>query len=285
MNPQQMQQFVREVQQAFQNISAQVRTNAQAATHQAIGLRRRLYTLDARAMMQDKGLTPRAPIEFRAQFNEDCLAYDLFDRQTTGYFIEVGAFDGYAFSVSYALECLGWTGLLIEPIPERAEACRSRRTHSRVVHAALNRPGSPATTEFTVVADHFGGMLSYNTTDEKTRKDIEAAKAATKKISVPQTTMDALLEGDAELAKRGGEVDLASIDVEGGEVDLLHGFNLRKWRPKVLLLEENHDHTDNSALAKYMKDQDYFFMGWLEVNRIYVRKDLESWKSRTAGYW
>lgn len=285
MNPQQMQQFVRDVQQAFQNVSTQMRTNAHAANHQCSALRRRLYSVEAKMMMQEKGLTAKYPVEFRAQFSEDCLAYDLFERATTGYFIEVGAFDGYAFSVSYALECLGWTGLLIEAIPERAEACKARRKHSRVVHAALNRPGSPATTEFTVVADQYGGMLSYNTTDEKTKQGLQAANAATKKVTVPQTTMDALLEGDPELAKRGGEVDLASIDVEGGEVDLLHGFDLKKWRPKVLLLEENHDQTDNSALAKYMKGQDYVFMGWLEVNRIYLRKDLEDWKLRTAGSW
>lgn len=285
MNPQQLQQFVRDVQNAFNQVGQQMSFNAQANNRQLVGIRRRLYGLDARAMMSDKGLTPRYPIEFRAQFNEDCMVYDLFNRATDGYFIEVGAFDGYDFSVSYVLECLGWTGLLIEGIPERAEACRARRKHARTVHSALGRRGAPATTEFTVVADQYGGMLSFNTTDEVTKQQMLKSQTATRKVTVPQTTMDALLEADAELAKRGGEVDLASIDVEGGELDLLDGFDLKKWRPKVLMLEENHNHTDSSPLAQYMKGQDYAFVGWLEVNRVYVRNDLASWRERMKSSW
>jgi hypothetical protein len=51
------------------------------------------------------------------------------------------------------------------------------------------------------------------------------------------------------------------------------------------MLEENHNHTDASPLAQYMKGQDYAFVGWLEVNRVYVRNDLASWRERMKSSW
>lgn len=252
---------------------------------QLVGLRRRLYTLEAQSQLRAEGLTPRYPVEFRAQFNEDCLVYDFFDRQSTGYFIEVGAFDGYEFSVTYAVECLGWTGLLVEGIPQRAEACAARRRHAKVVHSALGRRGCAATTEFTVVADQHGGMLSFNTTTDETRKRFVASQTPATTVKVPQVPLDTLLEQDANLAKYGNEIDLASIDVEGGELDVLDGFDLKRWRPKLLLLEDNHGQTDSSAIAVYMKSQDYYLAGWLEVNRIYIRNDLKHWGSRLTQWW
>jgi FkbM family methyltransferase len=272
MNAQQIGDVLRRFEGGFNQLGAQLSS-----------LRRRVYVLDARARLEDQGRKPRMPIEFRSQFDEDCVLYELFNGQTTGYFIEVGAFDGYRFAVTYAFEAMGWDGLLIEGIPERAEACRTRRPHSTVVHSALSRRGSTGTTQFTVVEDHHDGMLSYNTTDQTHLQALAHNKAASRKVDVPLTWMDALLEKDkANLAKHGGEVDFAVIDVEGGELEVLEGFDLEKYRPKVLLLEDNVQR-DDSALGRYMKTKPYEMVGWLAVNRIYLRKDLMHWRPRLDG--
>jgi hypothetical protein len=52
-------------------------------------------------------------VEFRSQCGEDALIWDAFNGQLDGFYIEVGAFNGYDFSVTYALDCIGWNGLLI----------------------------------------------------------------------------------------------------------------------------------------------------------------------------
>ncbi|MBU6412615.1 MAG: FkbM family methyltransferase [Planctomycetes bacterium] len=285
MNPEQQQAFIQEVRRAFAQLDHKHTAMQGGLRQQMIGLRRRLYALETMNQLQAAGRTSRYPLEFRAQHNEDCMVYDLFARQPTGYFIEVGAFDGYEFSVSYALECIGWTGLLIEAIPRRAQACKERRKHSRVVHSALGKRGCAPTANFTVVDDHWGGMLSFNTTDEETRRRFVASRTPSQTVTVPQNTMDALLEQDPNLANYGHEVDLASIDVEGGEIDVLQGFDLNRWKPKVILLEDNHDQSENSAVARYMKEQDYHHAGWLDVNRIYIRNDLKEWGSRLSQWW
>jgi FkbM family methyltransferase len=262
ISPQQVLDRVRELEHALGGAFGHLR---------ALG--RRVTALEAAASLAARGLAPRHPVEFRAQYGEDAALWDLFRHQTSGFFIEAGAFDGYEFSVSYALECVGWTGLLVEPIPERAEQCRARRTGSRVVHAALSHPGAAPALEFTVVDDEWGGMLSYLTTDEAHRAAITASGRSSRRVSVPVTTLDALL------ADHAGEVDAAVIDVEGGEVDVLRGFDLARFRPKVLMLEDN-SRSEHSPLGRYMQQQAYVLAGWVEVSRVYVRADLSEWARR-----
>lgn len=234
-----------------------------------LATRQRVAAMEARTTLEDQGRKPRRWIEFRSQFGEDLWLWDVLGRQTTGFFIEVGAFDGYHYSVTYALEAIGWTGLLIEALPERAEQCRTRRPDSRVVHAALGRRGSAGTAKFVAVEDQYGGMLSFaqpgpGSTDHA--RSIAKEGFATRTVDVPLTTMNDLLKDHA------GPVDAAVIDVEGAELDVLDGFDLDRHKPRVLVLEENSGGRD-PRLAQYMSTKPYTPAGWVGVNMVYVRAD------------
>ena len=50
---------------------------------------------------------------------------------------------------------------------------------------------------------------------------------------VEVTTLDALLEGHT------GGIDFVVLDLEGHELAALEGFDLERWRPSVLLVENN----------------------------------------------
>lgn len=229
-------------------------------------LARKHAALAAGQALRDTGRQPRYPVEFRSQFGEDVFLWELFAGQTQGFFIEVGAFDGFSYSVSYAFECIGWEGLLIEPIPERAEACRNRRTASRVVNAALSRAGVEGDVEFTVVDDQFGGMLSYLTTSPDHIEAINRNRQASRRARVPMTYMDAVLEQETR------RIDFAVLDVEGGELELLHGFDLRARRPRVLVIED-HVVAPTSPLTAYMGQQPYREACWVGGNRVYIHND------------
>lgn len=231
--------------------------------------RQRTATLEARLALLETGRKPRMPIEFRAQYGEDLWIWDILGQQTEGFFIEVGAFDGYHFSVTFGLEAMGWNGLLIEALPEHAETCRQRRPHSRVVHSALGRQGVSGTAEFVSVQDKFGGMLSFLKAETEHSRGVAEQKFHTRTIEVGVTSLDALLEDHS------GPIDAAVIDVEGGELDVLDGFNLDRFKPRLLLLEDN-SAGKSSALGDYMAKKPYVLAGWLSVNRLYVRADEES---------
>src|SRR5437867_1880647 len=72
--------------------------------------RQKVYMLEAGVRLRALGKQPRLPLEFTSQFGEDLLAWDLFNGKTEGFFIEAGAFDGYHYSATYALEAIGWKG-------------------------------------------------------------------------------------------------------------------------------------------------------------------------------
>lgn len=239
--------------------------------------RQRTAATEARLTLMEQGRKPRMPVEFRSQFGEDLWIWDVLGHQTEGFFIEVGAFDGYHYSVTYGLEAMGWNGLLIEALPERAEQCRTRRPHSRVVHSALGRRNATGTVKFVSVQDQYGGMLSYADAKTDHARQIAQEKFQTRTIEAPVTSLDVLLKDHT------GPIDAAVIDVEGAELDVLDGFNLDKHKPRLLLLEDN-SQSDASALGQYMATKPYVFAGWLAVNRLYVRADEEKMLERLRRF-
>lgn len=229
-------------------------------------LSQKVARMEAVESLRAKGREPRYPIEFVAQFGEDALVWDLLNRQTEGFFIEAGAFDGYHLSVTYALECIGWNGVLVEPLPDKAEACRVKRPNSRVVNAALSRRGSAGTVEMHRTSDSRDGVLSSMVpTNISTPLNVEV------------TTLNDIL------CDHSGPIDLVSLDVEGSELDALDGFDLDRFRPKVLLIEDN-TFGENPALADYMEQQPYTQVAWHVMNRVYVHDSEERLIREVTAY-
>ena len=77
--------------------------------------------------------------EFQSELNQDVFAL-LVNRFQTGYFVDVGANDGYALSnTAYLEDKFGWHGVLIEPNPRYASSLAGRK-RSIVVNKAVASP-------------------------------------------------------------------------------------------------------------------------------------------------
>ncbi len=211
------------------------------------------------------GRVPQLEIDFRSQYSEDVMLWELLGGQLDGFFIEVGAHDGLLFSVSYAFEAVGWKGLLIEAIPEQAEACRKNRPHSRVVHAVCTAPGGPSEAEFTIATSN--QVLSFHATVPEHMPLVRETGGELRKARVPTTTMNELLKDNQ------GEIDFAVIDVEGGEANLLRGFDLDRHRPRILLIEDMDPVAKSPVMAHMKQFAHYEFVGPWNINRVWVRKD------------
>jgi FkbM family methyltransferase len=147
-----------------------------------------------------------------------------------GTFVEAGAHDGFTQSNSYYLEhARGWSGLLVEPIPELHALCKRRRPRSRVVQSALvgpERNGEP-------IEIHFGDLMS---TVAAGRAHAAGGLAVTGRegysIEVPGRTLSTLLD-ELELTR----VDLLVLDLEGAELEALAGLDLARHAPRYVLIE------------------------------------------------
>lgn len=199
--------------------------------------------------------------EARSQNGEDALLWDLVGDREQGFFVEAGAYDGYEFSVSYLFECAGWSGLLVEPLGDRAAQCAERRRDSRVVNAALSRPGAPSTASFTRDPVEWNSRL---------------APAGQGGNPVPVTTLDELLEDHT------GAIDFVVLDLEGHELAALEGFDLTRWHPSVLLVENN---DAGGKVRRYVEERGYAYVLTFAQNDLFVRQDESSLVGRLAPYW
>ena len=170
-------------------------------------------------------------------------ALDAHLPERPGFFIEAGAFDGFVESNTYYLERFrGWSGVLVEPIPELYRRCVAERPRANVFNCALVAEDFAGTH----VEMLFGGTQSVvkGAWDNAEMPDGDrvaqeewsgwgcrgAAEAF--EIAVPARTLTSILD---EVGAQG--VDFLSLDVEGYEDQVLRGLDLERYAPRLLLVE------------------------------------------------
>lgn len=170
----------------------------------------------------------------RDEATEKRLIQDYFCNKRGGVFIEVGANDPTSpESQSYHLETeLGWSGLLIEPIPYLAQLARQERPKAVVCECACASPEKVGFLELLIPKvgnELMTGHASLEANiDEHNYQEFE-------KIRVEAVTLSALCSN-----KGIQNIDLLSIDVEGAELDVLLGADLQNLKPRLILLEDKH---------------------------------------------
>jgi len=58
-----------------------------------------------------------------------------------------------------------------------------------------------------------------------------------------------------------------SIDTEGTEIEVLKGFDIKKWKPKLLVIENNFN---DPEIEKYLSTFGYIKNKRIEVNDFYI---------------
>lgn len=192
---------------------------------------------------------------FGSEHQERRIA-EFFGEGYRGTFVDVGAADALTSSQTYDLERAGWSGVLIEPRPDCAEDLRRQR-RVPVFQVACSSPERAGTTMTLHLA---GGHSSLN--DEFVLAGLKPEGAITVAV---RTLDDVLIEANIT-----APIDLVSIDVEGHEVDVLMGFDLQRWRPRLLVIE---DHVLNLNLHRLTQSLGYKWVQRVDLNGWYVPND------------
>ena len=161
-----------------------------------------------------------------------------------GYYIELGANNGYLQSNTLALELFfGWKGVLIEPIPEiyrELSRMRSRRRNSIFQAACVGFDFKGESLDMAVsLHTPFSSLLASTLGMDSTISDprghawSKSTEDSRKIVTVPATTLnDLLIE-----AKSPSRIDLLSLDVEGGELEVLRGLDFSAFLVQWMLIE------------------------------------------------
>lgn len=167
----------------------------------------------------------------------------IFGLRRTGYFVEVGAMDGQSHSNTCGLADIGWHGIYLEATERYAQKCwdRHSKNHVQVIRRAIS--------------DHTGTLRfrfanALTTTDalsEQAYSEMDWSRSSLQDVyeDVPCTTLDRTLE---EYRTPPG-FDLLIVDVEGHEEQVLRGFSIEKWHPKMIIIEIQDEHEDFQKLS------------------------------------
>lgn len=153
-----------------------------------------------------------------------------------GFFVDVGAHDGYSWSNTWGLSMLGWAGIMFEPLPALyGQLSRLYKGDTKIVCSPL------AVTNFVGKTKLYLAGKSLPTTDRETaeRSPWGYVYHVEDYLEVDCVTLDSYFT-----EHQVGKIDVLSIDVEGGEPDVLRGVDLRKWQPTLLIVETHEGHPE-----------------------------------------
>jgi len=144
-----------------------------------------------------------------------------------GFYVDVGANDPDIDNVTRTFYERGWSGINIEPLSSNFTRLKKRRTRDTNLHlAAGDQDGS-------ITFYEIGKWHGYSTTDA----DIAAQhRRDGLKVIEHKTPLRRLASVLDEYAK-GKSIDFLSVDVEGAELSVLAGADLKRHRPKLILAE------------------------------------------------
>ena len=108
--------------------------------------------------------------------------------------------------------------------------------------------------------------------------NVARGKSHLNTISVEMETLDEIL------ITTGGPIDfdVLVIDTEGSESEVLKGFSIIKWKPKIIVIELHDTDTNNSKVQKseieiyqhLLLNYNYLPMYKDWINTVFVRSDL-----------
>jgi FkbM family methyltransferase len=203
--------------------------------------------------------------QFHSQSGEDAILAGIFEGKESGTCLEVGALDGIKDSITLYFEKKGWLCILVEANPGLADKAKANR-RARVFSCAAGRESG--TIEFVIArgAEYLSTMMPTEYQISRMLKD----GATIERVNVPVMRVDDILQ-QADVSR----LEFATIDVEGAELEVLQGFDLDRWKPRVLVLEDNPEDHDR-RVQRHLGSRGYLCFYHDGLNNWYARKGDKS---------
>ncbi|HSI07552.1 MAG TPA: FkbM family methyltransferase [Rariglobus sp.] len=207
-----------------------------------------------------------------AQWGDDLLVWEHFNRSPIGIFLEAGANDPIKLSQTYLLEQQGWTGILIDPVPSCCEALRRVRTRSHVFQNALGGPQHRGKLRLRVPSGCSELTHAVANGGEVGDAEMQAASSIAERRQEASDGDEIIEAGfitiDEALKTAGFDrLDYLSLDLEGFELPALQGLDFSRIRPRVVIIE---DRLENLSRHRFMLNKGYKLVRRNGSNNWYV---------------
>ena len=210
-----------------------------------------------------------------SQTGMDLLLSHIFKNQKRGFFIDVGCNHPVYNNNTYLLYKKGWRGMNIDLDEKSIDLFNLFRKHDYNQNIAVSSKFDDAELYYYHDKSPINTINKINADFQKVRhKEIKNIKTH---------TLDSII---AASPFNGKKIDFLTIDVEGQELEVLKGFDLKKYSPKIVVVEYldlslkkleiinfNIQNVLSSPLYAYMTNNNYLLVNWIHSDLVFVNND------------
>ena len=206
----------------------------------------------------------------------DIVLKKIFYQQEKGFYIDVGCQNPIKNNNTYLLYKKGWEGINIDLDEDNINLFNSARPNDINFNKAVSSDVKDVELYF------YHKKSPINTIDKKISEFQRAKVTSVKKI-----TTDTLNNIISNTKYKNQIFDLLSIDVEGHELEVLKGFDLNKYSPKVIVVEYldlnaskleiknlSIENVLNSEIYKYLVSKNYILVNNIYCDLVFVNKNF-----------
>jgi len=199
---------------------------------------------------------------YHSQQGEDQYLYENFLNYENGFFIELGAMDGLVYSNTFFFEKkLNWNGILIEPTVT-VETLNQNRPNCHNFSCAISTKNKMV--EF-IGDGALGGIKS--SMPDKHYYGWELDKKSSYLVSAkPINEIIYQVKKD----KKINRIDFLSLDVEGGELEVLMTYPFEIPTFLILIEISNYDPVRNEKCRTILKENGFEFISSIGINEVWI---------------
>lgn len=193
----------------------------------------------------------------------------IFRNKKNGVFIDIGAHDGKTYSNSLYFEKeLGWTGICVEPMPNRFLELSQNRKCICVQGCISDFNGKSTLLMVSsprVNTEMLSGLLHKYDPRHKERvlEEINLHGGSFETLDVDCYLLNDLLE-----KHKFYHIDMLSVDTEGGEFDILASIDFNKYKIDVITVEDNYE---DHRFYSFLGNKGYKFIKRLGCDLVFIR--------------
>ena len=204
-----------------------------------------------------------------SQVGEDIIIYDILKSVSKGFYVEVGSNEPIQHSNTFKLYQKGWKGITIDANQTMVTMHKKIRVNDIALCAAVSDEEKDVTFyEFDMDEINTIDTDFYNQNKEKQR----VSRTTTTRTQTLNSILSVNLPDSTS-------IDLLLIDVEGHDFQVLNSIDLRKHRPKLIIIEmHNFDLTNPASNSIYNRlvSNDYIFSGYAVWNGYFVSTEFNA---------
>ena len=199
----------------------------------------------------------------------DLIIIKLLNSKNKGIYIDVGCHHPFLNNHSYLLHKSGWEGINIDIDYNSIDMFNFFRKSDVNIQTA--------------VTDHKGevDLFFYHNRAAKNTISKEFGSDAKEQKKINSDTLNNIIENSKF---KNSKIDFVSIDVEGNEMNVLNGFNLKKYKPKLILLEfilpnkkefyeKDINEITNSEVYNFLIKNEYKLINWNHDDLLFMSLD------------